>query len=131
MFSELADELGSCSTDVCSRIGKDVDAGLPIVGGYLSSDGGGRDYLLERCLESWMNGMPDVRRELVLGMLIIGLVPAARHPWRQTRLKCPILPHLRQARLYAGQFFLPPSCGLFPHPMHGGEVMPGGFVWTA
>ena len=56
MFSELADKLGSCSADVCSGIRKDVDAGLPIVGGYVGSDGGGRDYLLGRCfreLDEW------------------------------------------------------------------------------
>ena len=52
VFSEFADKLASCSADVCPRIGKDVNTGLPIVGGDLGSDGGGggRDYLLGRCL---------------------------------------------------------------------------------
>ena len=86
---------------------------------------------LHVAFESWMNGMPDVRSELVLGVFIMCLAPAAGLPWRQTRLKCPILPHLQHARLYAGQFFLPPSCCLLPHPMHGGEVRPGGFVLIA
>ena len=131
VFSEFVDKLGSCSADVCPRIGKDVDTGLPIVGGDLGSDDGGLIICLDVVFESWMNGMPDVRSKLLLGVFIICFVPAVRRPWWQTRLKCPILPHLRHTRLYAGQFFLPPSCCLLPHPMQGGEVIPGDFVWTA
>ena len=65
-----------------------------------------------------MNGMPDVRSELVLGMLIICLVPAARQPWRQTRLKCSILPHLGRHCCMQGSFSCHPRVALFGQHRH-------------
>ena len=65
-------------------------------------------------LESWMNGKSLCGCELsvrVCGVVAVLYCIAVVGFCRQTLLKWPILPQLRQVSLYAGQFFLLPMWG--------------------